>query len=266
MDEVKDKIEKLNSMQEAIEIIHKIGGENKHLKDLNAMRTDLISLNAHQLRTSLSAIKWIMKMFIDGDFGEFTPEQREVFEKSYETNERAIKLVTEMLRSNKTEKPDIDYKFEKIKLEKFIESIIFEFSAEAKKAMVELSYKNKGEILPPIYADPEKIRIVFQNLIENAIKYNRVGGSVVVSVKLESNQMMVSVADTGIGVAKECEDGVFEKFYRAPNAVEGPYTGTGLGLYNSKKIVERHGGEMGFDSKKNEGSIFHFTVPIAKKS
>ena len=87
MDEVKDKIEKLNSMQEAIEIIHKIGGENKHLKDLNAMRTDLISLNAHQLRTSLSAIKWIMKMFIDGDFGEFTPEQREVFEKSYETNE-----------------------------------------------------------------------------------------------------------------------------------------------------------------------------------
>jgi len=268
MDDIQTKIENIKSIAiaEARILLQKLINENRHLKNLNAMRTDLISLNAHQLRTSLSAIKWFMKMFIDGDFGKINTEQKEVLEKSFKVNEHGIKLVTEMLRANKMDQPDMSYKFEEIDLKKFIETIMFEFSAEAKRVNIDLYYENKNEVLPNIFADEEKIRIVLQNLLENAIKYNKIDGRVVVSTKQEGGKMKIFVKDTGIGVSEECKNGVFEKFYRAPNAVDGPYTGTGLGLYNSKKVVERHGGEIGFNSNEDEGSMFFFTVPIAKKS
>jgi len=251
------------STEETNEVIAKLEKENQKLKELNAMRTDLISLNAHQLRTSLSAIKWILKMFLDNDFGNLTEEQRGIFIKTSESNERAIELVNQMLAANKAEEFDVNYKFEKINIIDLIRKIVFEFQAEAYRNNIQIIFENPTEEFPPVLIDQDRIRIVFQNLIENAIRYNKMFGKVFISVKKIDNKLQISIRDTGIGISTENEDKIFEKFFRAKNAVKISYTGTGLGLFNSKKIITKHGGDMWFESKENEGSTFYFTVPLA---
>jgi len=254
----------ISNIEEAKVIIEKLDKENQKLKELNAMRTDLISLNAHQLRTSLSAIKWILKMFLDNDYGDLTQEQRDIFIKTNESNERAIELVSQMLAANKSEELDVNYKFEKTNILDLIRKIVFEFQAEAYRSNIQIIFESPTENFPPVLIDQDRIRIVFQNLMENAIRYNKIFGKIYVSIKKIDDKLQIAVKDTGIGISTENEDKIFEKFFRAKNAIKVSYTGTGLGLFNSKKIIEKHNGDMWFESKENEGSTFYFTVPLAK--
>lgn len=262
-----EKLTKKNNLKEQLEELikenQKLREENKKLQELNAMRTDIISLNAHQLRTSLSTIKWIIKMILDGDFGNFSEDQKEIFRKTYESNEKAINLVNEMLLANKTDNLEVEYHFENVDLPKLVETMIFEFTAEAKRKEIEITFKNQGQAFPPVSADKDQIRIVLQNLLENAIRYNKQNGKIIIWLEEKDGKLVTAVADTGIGIDEESKQRIFERFYRAKNAINVSYIGTGLGLSNSKKIIEKHGGNIWFESKENEGSTFYFSLPLA---
>ena len=235
--------------------------ENEKLKKLNSFKSDVISISAHELRTSLTAEKWLLKMCIDGDLGELNNEQTKLLQKAFNSNERMIGLVNEMLSINHTEEASLSYNGEKTDIIGLIDAIIFDFVGESYKRGVELLFLKPETPVESLFIDPGKIRFVIQNLIENAIKYSDQGDRIILSLKNTNDTLEVMVKDTGIGIPEEDKSHIFEKFFRSHKAKEKESIGTGLGLYTSKMIVERHGGKMWFESTEGQGTTFHLELP-----
>ncbi len=245
-----------------MEDIEKLKAENEQLKQMNAVKADLISISAHQLRTSLSAVKWILKMFIDRDVGEVTSEQTELLNKALISNERMIYLVNDLLTLSHAEDVTIPFKMKKTDIVELAEKTLFEFSGETHKKGIELIFLKPDEAIPEITCDEEMIRVVIQNLIENAVKYSNKGGKVVISIHHTSEGVEISVHDTGIGIELSEQASIFQKFYRTEEAKTKEFIGSGLGLFTTKNIVERHKGKIWFESKgKDQGTTFFVILP-----
>lgn len=225
-------------------------------------KSEFLSMVTHQLRTPMSGIKWIFQMLLSGDFGAFNAEQRKIIEKGAESNERMIKLLQEVITANQNNEWDFQYNFEKVDITHIIESIITEFLEEARVANVVVKFEHPGEPLPLIEADPEKISLVIENLIENAIKYSLDGDDVHISIAATKENLTIAVQDHGIGVPKDQQEAIFKKFFRADNARERKKEGTGLGLFTARNIVRKHGGELWFESEVGKGSVFYCKLPI----
>jgi two-component system sensor histidine kinase VicK len=117
--------------------------------------------------------------------------------------------------------------------------------------------------MPKIMGDKKKTEVVLDNLFSNAIKYNRDGGIVNVKVRKDGRKAVISIKDTGIGIPKIDQDMIFGKFFRSENAAAKEVSGTGLGLYIAKNIIERGGGKIWFHSTEGEGSVFFVSLPLA---
>jgi len=261
-----------NHMDQNAEI-KKLQEENEKLIRLYSVKSDTVSISAHQIRTSLSALKWIIKMFLDGDLGKLTAEQENLMRRAYEGNDRAIGIVSELLLANKNENAmEKEYVFSKVDITELIDNSIFDFSGEAHTKGIEVIFLTPKTKLPPVRADKEKLRVVLQNLLENSIKYSNSHGKIFITLTQKGSSVEVSIKDTGIGITEEGKKKIFEKFYRDSGAQKKEAVGSGIGLFTSKKIVEEHGGKIWFsseggsasggESNKNEGTTFFFTVPI----
>ena len=239
-------------------IMHDITRE----REIERLKTEFVSIAAHQLRTPLSAIKWTLKMLLDGDIGTLTAEQVEFLMKGYESNERMIVLINDLLNVARIEEGRIVYDLTLHSLEEIIEEIIRGLSAVIKKKKIKLVFEKPKKPLPKIKIDKEKIGIVIQNLIDNAIRFNKINGIVTVSIKCDKINLEVTVQDDGIGIPKEQQKRIFNKFFRADNALKIETEGTGLGLFIAKNIVEAHKGKISFKSKKDKGTVFKFILPV----
>ena len=244
--------------------IEKIRRENENLKKIDEDKSDLISVTAHQLRTSLSALKWILKMFINKDFGDLTQEQKDYLEKAITSNEHAISLVNYLLTFNNSESIGTILNFKMVDIPATLESVISLFYGELKNKNIKLNLSKSNEEMPLIKCDEEMISVVLQNLIENAIKYSDEGNEINISIKkdMADNGIQISVKSLGLEIEKEDQAKIFSKFFRAPNAIKKEKTGSGLGLYTAKNIMEKHNGKIWFESSKEEGTTFFIVLPI----
>jgi signal transduction histidine kinase len=242
----------------------KLEEQIEKLSTQNQLKSEWISIAAHQLRTSLSAIKWILKMFLDNDFGTLSSEQAVFMQKAFDSNERMLALVQEMLALNHTSEVTLHYEMKQNDLKHLVESTIFDFTSESFKKNIQLILLPPAGVIPHFAFDSEKIRVVIQNLIENAIKYSQAGDKIFVNVGSDKNEATLSVKDTGIGIPKHEQEKIFEKFFRATNAKSKEDVGSGLGLYTAKSIVEYHGGKLWFESEEGIGTHFHLTLPLHK--
>ena len=234
-------------------------------KAIEKIKTEFISLASHQLRTPLSAVKWFGKMLISGDAGDLNPMQKEYVEKIYESNEREIRLVNSLLNVSKIESGKILVEPRLTDLTRLISSVMTDFRLEAGEPGKKLTAVIDKKI-PKIYIDEDQIRQVYANLISNAVRYTKKGGVISVKVYLSKNFIMTEIKDNGIGIPKREQKRVFDKFFRASNALKIETDGTGLGLFLSKTIVESSGGKMGFRSSEGKGSTFWFTLPVKTKN
>lgn len=242
--------------------IEELRKENEELKKIHTLRSDWIAISSHELRTSLSANKWILKMFLDKDFGPITTEQEGFIKKAYEANERMLGLINEMLAINHTQDASlITYNFKDSNIIELIEGIIFDFHGESFKKGIEVLFLKPDPLPTAIRIDDEKIRVVLQNLIENAIKYSNQGDRVIISVIDSPDKLTISVKDNGIGIPLDEQQRIFEKFFRASNAKDKESVGSGLGLYTTKTIIEAHGGTLTFESIPDQSTTFSFTLP-----
>jgi signal transduction histidine kinase len=246
-------------MQDEIEKLKK---ENEVLKQTNENKADIISITSHQLRTSLSALKWILKMLIDEDVGKLTTEQNELIQKAFNSNERMLVLVNDLLTLSHTDDISITYSFKKIDILQLIEQTLFDFYGETNKKGIELIFLKPEGSLPLLNCDEAMIRVVVQNLVENSIKYSNQNGKVFISLKQLENNIQISVYDTGIGINEPDRPSIFKKFYRAPNAIEKDTIGSGLGLFTTKNIVEKHNGKIWFENAEGGGTTFFVSLPI----
>lgn len=230
------------------------------LQELDRRQSEFLSIAAHQLRTPLSGLKWALNMLIEGEIGPVSNEQKVLLMKAYEGNERLINLVNDMLQANRIGQGVLPLKMASTQLLDLVDNVLYEMLPSAAKAGVSIRFDRRDDTLPPVMVDPEKIRAVFQNLLENAIKYSRAGGEVVLFASRAGNGVQFSITDHGIGIPADEQALIFSRFFRASNAKHMDPNGTGLGLYIVKNILDMHGGKIWLESGEGTGTTFHFTL------
>lgn len=232
---------------------------------VDQMKTEFVSVAAHQLRTPLSAIKWTLRMILDGDIGELNAEQKEFLNKTYESNERMINLVNDLLNVSRIDEGRFIYKTEPMQLEDVVDEIVKSEETPLQQKKIKLTWNLPSVLLPEVLADKEKLGIAIQNLIENAIKYTKEGGNIIISIEAINGDILFKIQDDGVGIPSYQQERIFTKFFRGENVMRMETEGSGLGLYTTKNIVESHGGKIWFQSEEGKGTVFSFTIPKNKK-
>jgi signal transduction histidine kinase len=228
------------------------------------VKTEFVSLAAHQLRTPLAGIKWTLETVLEEKDEANLPEEIVDFiKKAAEANERMVSLVNELLNVTRIEEGRYVYDPKNVNMKKVVEASLKEHKEEIERKGIKFSLSQPEKDISFVKADEEKLTVVVQNFLDNALKYTKEGE---ISLKLEElkeeKKIKVSVSDTGVGIPEEEKIKIFNKFVRGENVQRMDTEGSGLGLFISKNIIEAHKGEIGFDSKEGGGSTFFFTLPI----
>ncbi|HET8574942.1 MAG TPA: HAMP domain-containing sensor histidine kinase [Candidatus Paceibacterota bacterium] len=238
---------------------------NEKLEKLDQAKSEFVSVAAHQLRTPLSGIKWGLDILVQGEAGELNDEQRNIIQKSIESNDRMIALVNDLLDVDHIEAGKDAYRFASVDIREVVDSVLSDLKPKAEAGGVMLRFEDRFKDYPHVWADKSKLRAVIQNLVENAVRYIMNTGTVSVRVEDTGAEMLqITVADDGIGIPKEAREKIFGKFFRAENAVRLRTDGSGLGLFIASDIVKKHGGNIWFEEGKTKGTSFFFTIPKAK--
>lgn len=241
----------------SIIVLHDITRE----KRIERLKSEFVSLAAHQLRTPLSEIKWALQMSLDGDFGKLEKRQENLLATTYQSNERMIVLVNDLLNVSRLEGGKDIFKSSPTQMRDLVRQEWKSYRGKAREKRVSFLFKEPSKPIPKIFVDEEKIRLVLQNLIDNAIRYTPPKGVVEISLTSSGKDVTLEVRDTGIGIPEHEQTKIFQKFSRASNALKLDTTGSGLGLFISKNIVEAHHGKIWFDSRKNGGTSFYVVLP-----
>ena len=235
---------------------------NAQLKKLDAAKSEFISIASHQLRTPLTVIKGYISMMLEGNFGGLTKPESESLEKVFESNERLIQLVENLLNISRIESGRLQFNYQQVDMNNMVASVKEELAANAKKKGLILQYKAPAKPVPTIKLDDEKIRQVVMNLMDNGIKYTK-QGSVTVKLEQKENKIQFCVTDSGMGIRPEDMGNLFKKFSRGSGTSLIHTEGTGLGLYVARMMIEAHHGRIWAESGgEGKGSKFCFELPI----
>jgi signal transduction histidine kinase len=227
-------------------------------KSTTEEKIDFFLLSAHELRTSLTAMKWLFKMLKDGDYGPLNNDQIGAIEQADRANDQMVALLKDTMTAIKND-GSITYAALPVHLPVFLAEIIKEFTGEATAKHVALTY-HQSPVPISVIGDESKLRIALHNLIENAIKYSAPNTEVVISLSASGSDAVITVQDHGIGVSEDEAKHLFERFFRAGTSTE---SGTGLGLYSTKLIIERHHGTIAMQSEQGKGSTVTLALPLA---
>jgi PAS domain S-box-containing protein len=232
---------------------------------LDNLKVEFISVAAHQMRTPLAAIKWAFEILLSSDDEKIVPELKKIVENGFESTNRILKIVNNFLDVDAAESVNSEYVFAPVNIQKVIDDVFSGVSIAAREKDIELVFENEGQLLPYIQADQERLGMIMQNLIENALKYTIEEGTITVKAEARPRDLLISVKDEGIGIPAAEQKNIFSKFFRAENAKKTQTDGNGLGLHTTRRVVERHGGTIWFESVEGQGTTFYFTIPLYNK-
>lgn len=240
----------------AIEVFRDISIEY----EVDRMKSEFISLASHQLRTPLSAIKTYTHMLLDGYMGGITKPQRRSLQTIMGAADRMNELISTLLNITRIESGNVTVAPKQTNLSQLAQDVMNELSHSAAERgiTITLDAPKKPAI---IRTDSLILKEVLTNLVNNAIKYSPAEASVTIRIKTLAQSVRIAVEDQGFGIPKAAQEQIFTKFFRAHNIVRRETTGTGLGLYLVKGLVEQLGGSISFVSEENKGSIFYLTLP-----
>jgi PAS domain S-box-containing protein len=233
-------------------------------REIEEVKSDFISIVSHELRTPLSAIKGFLSMVLKKDFGELNDKQFHYLNRVYQSNQRMINLVEDLLDVSYIESGKINLSLSPLALESVITDVVTELASKGFEKQITLRV-NRTRRLPLVLADETRLRQILVNLVDNAIKYSFPRSEVVVDFKVQTDELVTSVTDAGVGITQSQMDRIFQKFGRIYNPMSVQSGGTGLGLYIVKRLVESHGGRIWVSSREGKGSRFSFSLPIAKQ-
>lgn len=235
--------------------------EAEKFEEADRLKTQLLSMVSHELRTPLTVIKGYSSMLIK--YGEQLPdtEKRLIFKEIDTASDKLKELIDNLLEMSRLEMGTL-----KLNLTAFDMGEIIRLAIEAVKQKTE---KHKFSLsippdLPQVYADPSRIELVVNSLLMNAVKFSPNGGEVKIVIIGKEKEVVVSVNDTGIGIAPEVIDKIFDKFYQFDPAIKTATKGLGLGLTVINGIIEAHGGRVWVESTPGRGSTFCFTLPLTR--
>lgn len=227
-------------------------------REVSQMKSDFVSFVTHQLRTPLSGIKWLLELAIQEP--QLPAETQSYIQDARESAERLTKLVNELLDISRLESGKLAIVLQETKLGELTQGVLDEASVLVRERGHRLSVTG-GETIPPVLADPQLLRQVILNLVSNAVKYTLSGGEIAISMSGADGVVEWAIRDSGIGIPKQAQRRLFEKFYRADNVTTIETEGTGLGLYLVRLILGRLGGRIWCESEEGKGTTFRFTLP-----
>lgn len=231
------------------------------LKEIDAAKTEFVTLASHQLRTPLTIVSWYAEALLSGSAGELTGKQRHYFDNIVVANKRMIRLVSDLLNTSRIDTGRFVINSEPVNVADIAESEIESLRPKIENRLIHVE-KVFGGNLEKVMTDHNLLRVVFQNLLSNAVKYSRPGGQVRLTIVADAEQLDIEVSDQGFGIPQVYSKQMFKKFYRADNIREIEPDGTGLGLYMVKSLVDQVGGEIWYESEEGQGSTFHVVIPV----
>jgi len=233
----------------------------ERLAEANRMKSEFVSIVSHQLRSPLSNLKWTLELLMSGKINSVSEKQLEYFKILKENSNRMMDLIKDLLIVSRIETAKLPIKKIEFSFEDLVKDLIKEFGPFAQSSNVKIKFETQPN-LPKIFADPSQIQLVIENFLDNAIRYIKERGVVEIKIGKRNQNLYFKIKDNGVGIPKEDQKYIFQKFFRAENILKYQTQGSGLGLYIAKSIIERSGGKMGFKSQEGRGSTFWFTLPL----
>ncbi|MGM0508280.1 MAG: PAS domain-containing sensor histidine kinase [Fusobacteriota bacterium] len=236
--------------------------KNQELKALNEKKNSFIGMAAHDLRGPTGSVLGVVR-FLESELqGDITEDVKELLELATASLNHMLRLIDDFLDISKIESGELNLKCKKIKYIRFMEKIVKMGKSLAKNKKIDIELKTKDIDNIKINLDKGKIRQVLMNFIGNAIKYSEEKTKITINIYKENNYIITSVEDQGPGLDEKDKTKLFKPFGTTKNQPVGEEKSTGLGLYISKMIIDRHDGKIGVISQKGEGAAFYFKLPI----
>jgi len=234
-------------------------------QELQRAKDDLLSIASHQLRTPATGVKQYIGMLREGYAGKVTPRQKKLLNEAYNSNERQLAIIDEILHVARIDTGRLILQKERVKIRGIIDLIL----REQAKAIKDKSQKILTSFPQKIiyaYGDPQYVRMAIENIISNAIKYTPEKGLITIKIKRASENVAVIVTDTGVGIDKNDLGMLFQKFSRIPNELSRQTAGSGVGLYIAKQLIDLHDGRIEVTSEPGKGTTFTILLPLASKA
>lgn len=232
-----------------------------HEKEIQKLKDQFVFIAAHELRTPVTAISWGIENVLE-EGGKLKPEIKKMLTDVQSSNKRLITLVDDLLNVARIEAGTIKIDAKQIELNEVIEQVLDEMKGVFTQKNIAVEYQSQTPIT--VFADSDRVKQILINLLSNAVKYNKEKGKVMIKIDEGNKFIKVAVKDTGIGIAQKDLAKVFTKFGRIENKETKNVVGTGLGLFVSKEMVTKMGGQIKVASTKGKGSTFSFTLPKQK--
>lgn len=235
-------------------------------QEVDRMKSEFISLASHQLRTPLSAIKTYTHMLAEGYMGKLNSSQKKSLNTIISASNRMNELISTLLNITRIESGTIAVTPKMVHMVSIIEEVLPELIVMADAKHITVTLESSDSARNRIKTDALIVKEVITNLVSNAIKYTPNGGTVGIIVQAQRSYVQVEVRDSGWGIPTYAQDQIFSKFFRGQNIVKRETTGTGLGLYLVKGLVDALGGKVWFTSKESVGTSFFFTLPRSTRT
>jgi PAS domain S-box-containing protein len=239
--------------------------QQRTLELLNTAKDEFISLASHQLRTPATSIKQYLGIILEGFAGVLRSDQELFVKKAYESNERQIETVNDLLKVAQIDAGKVVLQKVPTNIKKLIKSVVEDYTGNMVERQQQLEI-NVASDNHPVILDPHLFRMVIENVLDNASKYTPPGGKITITTRNTAHMFTLSIRDTGVGIAKRDIDKLFTKFGRIHNPLSDRSGGTGLGLYWVSKVIEQHQGKIDVTSELNKGTTFTIYVPTGELS
>jgi signal transduction histidine kinase len=233
----------------------------ERLSQASRLKSEFINIISHQLRSPITNIKWVTEFLISPDI-EMSPGKKEEYFKQLKDNiSLMVELVDDLLIISKIEEGLFPINKKEASLRNIVGGLVSGATPYAHAKGIELNFNESKDSVAALF-DASMIKLVAENLVDNAIRYTRKGGKIEIWTKKEDGKLVFKIKDQGVGIPFSDQKYIFQKFFRSSNALKEETKGSGLGLYIAKLIISKSGGKIWFESEEGKGTSFYFSIPI----
>ncbi len=235
---------------------------NERLQEIDRLKSRFVAMVSHELRTPLSAIRGFTEMFLAGIYGALPESQEGAMKRIAVNTEQLLHLVNDLLDQARIEAGQLSLRSEPVALRELFEDVRSTLSVLAAERNLALTAQVADDLPPVVYGDPQRLKQIFINLANNAIKFTEEGAITIAARRANADHWAITVSDTGIGIPEEAREYIFDPFRQVDSSMTREHKGTGMGLAIVKQLTHLMGGSVVLESELGQGSTFTVQLPI----